>query len=336
MVSCPVCSANHTHSVRSVFDDRYGCPGLFELVRCMSCNHMMTSPRLAEEDLGELYSTYYPRKQIRTQDLVIEASRVTGLAGRLRRWWEGTDNQGQYLVKAGQTVLDVGCGSGLSLLEAKALGGQAYGIEADPNIHRIAEELGLRVAIGNLYENPFPGVSFDLIVLNQVIEHIPEPSFALEAIRKRLKPGGRVILAFPNRNALSRFVARERWIHWHIPYHLHHFDYPHFRKMAERLGYRVVSSRTVTPNIWTILQVRAFGHQPVRGLSNPMWVVVSSPEGRGEDEGSEPTFLNPGLLRRVKRMLRLVASHGVALCNRLIDLARMGDSIVIVLSAEKV
>lgn len=336
MVSCPVCSANKTHSVRSVFDDRYGCPGQFELVQCMSCNHMMTSPRLGEEDLGELYGTYYPRKQIRTQDLVMAASRVTGLAARLRRWWEGTDNQGQYLVKAGQTVLDVGCGSGLSLLEANALGGQAYGIEADPNVHRIAEELGLRIAIGSLHDNPFPNVSFDLIVLNQVIEHIPEPSLALEAIHKRLKPGGKVVLAFPNRSALSRRIARERWIHWHIPYHLHHFDYLRFRKMAERVGYRVVSSRTVTPNIWTILQVRAFGYKPERGLPNPMWVVVSLPERRGEDEISGPATSKTGLLRKVKRMLRLTATHGVALCNRFIDLARMGDSIVIVLSAEKV
>ena len=60
------------------------------------------------------------------------------------------------VVRPGEVMLDVGCGSGVSLLEAKALGATAFGVEADPNVKPIAEVLGLSIHFGNLQDIPFP------------------------------------------------------------------------------------------------------------------------------------------------------------------------------------
>jgi SAM-dependent methyltransferase len=324
-----------------VYDDRYGCPDLFELVRCEGCDHLMTAPRLAESQLGDLYSTYYPRKEVVTADLVAEAKDVARPTARFRRWFEGTDNQGQYLARPGETVLDVGAGSCLSVIEAQNLGADAYGIEADPSVRRIADELGLKVHIGSLHDNPFPGVSFDLIVLNQVIEHIPEPHLALEALKPRLKPGGRVVLAFPNQNSLSRRVFGERWINWHIPFHLHHFDIAHFRRLARRMGYDVVRCRTVTPNVWTMLQLRASGHTPKRGEPSPMWTSRPALGTGATEEVQAESLPSPSAPRRrglglglglgLGRFVRVMVNWSLALGNRAIDAAGQGDSVLIVL-----
>jgi len=49
--------------LREMFDDRYGHPGLFDVAECASCGFMSTEPRLSDQDLPELYSTYYPRRR---------------------------------------------------------------------------------------------------------------------------------------------------------------------------------------------------------------------------------------------------------------------------------
>ena len=116
---------------------------------------------------------------------------------RVRRWWSGTDNQGQYFVMPGQILLDIGCGSGLSLLEANVLGADVRGIEVNPNVKSIADSLGLKIHIGSLFDNPFPNEKYDLVILNQVIEHAPEPDLLLNALRFRLKNNARIVFGIP-------------------------------------------------------------------------------------------------------------------------------------------
>jgi len=329
---CPVCASTEHTSIRSVFDDRYGCPDMFSLVSCNVCGHLMTSPALVEEELGGLYSTYYPRKHVNTADLVASAFEVAGPWARLQRWWGGTNNQGQYTVSPGQVMLDVGCGSGLSLLEAQALGAQAYGIEADPNVRRIADELKLRVHIGSLHDRPFPDVSFDLIVLNQVIEHIPDPGKALEALKERLKPMGRLVLVFPNRSSLWQRLSGPKWINWHVPYHLHHFDAKGFRAFAQRHGYRVIRQKTITPNIWTILQLRALRQSPMPGVPSAMWEVKLA-TGVAPSVQTSPHASSPG--RLIRKLVRQTAFSGLALFNRLVDMVGQGDSILVEFQIER-
>lgn len=331
-IRCPVCAGEQASAIRTAFDDRYGCPDIFFLVECNGCSHIMTSPTLKEDELGNLYSTYYPRKQVVTADLIASAKSVAGPWARLSRWWKGTNNQGQYEISRDQAILDVGCGSGLSLLEAQVLGAKAYGIEADPNIRRIADELGLRVHIGSLHDRPFPGVSFDMIVLNQVIEHIPDPDIALSALKERLKPTGRVVLVFPNRRSLWQRLSGQKWINWHIPYHLHHFDADGFKAFAKRHGFKVIRQKTITPNIWSILQLRAIRQSSEPGIPSNMWEVKPA-EVVASSSLDKP--LTPSVRRIVKGLLKHMAFVSLAVLNRLIDIAGQGDSIMVELQVEE-
>ena len=61
------------------------------------------------------------------------------------RWFNGTNNQGQFLAKKGDKLLDFGCGDGTSLLESQSKGVQAFGIETDINVKPIAKELNLNI-----------------------------------------------------------------------------------------------------------------------------------------------------------------------------------------------
>ncbi len=326
-VKCPVCDSVENTFVRTAFDDRYGFPESSEIVRCDSCNHFMTLPRLSESDLPSLYGEYYPREYIDSQTLIREADGVASLAARLRRWWEGTNNQGQYSVSPGELMLDIGCGSGLSLLEARAFGAKAVGIEADPNVQRIADELGLQIHMGNLEDAPLSSQLFDLIILNQVIEHIPEPGEILHAVKKFLKPGGRLTITFPNRRSFWCLLFGKKWINWHIPYHQHHFNAKGFARFASHLGYRVVRQKTITPNIWTILQLRALREKAVVGVPTTLWTVRPAPVVSDiEDDIADRSWSLRGVVRDI---FHFFVCTSLSIINRLVDVVGYGDSLMI-------
>ena len=322
---CPVCGGKSESFLREAFDDRYGQPELFALVTCDRCGHVMTAPRLEESDLGPLYGTYYPRKHVDVADLRREACRVVTRFAALRRWWMGTYNQGQYSARPGDSMLDVGCGSCLSLLEAQALGAQVRGVEADPNVSRLASELNLQIHIGSLFDEPFPGELFDLVTLNQVIEHIPEPDRVLERLRSRLRPGGRLVLVFPNVRSFWCRISGDRWINWHVPYHLHHFSREGFAQLAGRCGYRIRTVRTITPNLWTVLQLRTLRLSVSRGVPSPMWGVVPA---AGEGSQSMPA-LRRRVLRTMRRAVVTMLMLPLAVINRSIDALGWGDSLMV-------
>lgn len=317
---CPVCQGKAFSQGSEVFDDRYGEPNLYRLANCKRCGHLATTPQLRESDLPTLYGTYYPRKLVNSDDVASEGARVKRPLAKFLRWLNGTDNQGQYRVRAGQLMLDVGCGSGVSLIEAKALGAVAFGIEADPNVKQIAEALSLNIHFGSLEDQPFAENRFDLIVMNQVIEHFPNPDLALKTLRGRLTSNGRMVLVFPNTASLWRRLSGKRWINWHIPYHLHHFDLKHFERMAQQCGLEVLRSRTITPNVWSLLQLQANRYQAKRGQPSPIWLVAGHSES-GSATKSRSKVLLP--------ILRMIIFSIFAVFNRIVDSLGIGDSLMV-------
>ena len=197
-LNCPVCENKKFETFKDVFDDRYGEPNKYNLAKCTRCNHISTFPRLQEKDLGELYKKYYPRKDINYEEILKKSNKDFSLMSNLLYWLKGVNNQGHFYAKKEEIVLDIGCGDCSSLIEIRNLGAKAFGIEADINVKSIAESLDLDVHFGSIEDNPFSGKKFDLIVMNQVIEHIPEPDKCLKIVKQRLSERGRMILVFPN------------------------------------------------------------------------------------------------------------------------------------------
>jgi SAM-dependent methyltransferase len=319
---CIVCSTTLEQYIPVISDDRYGCPGIYSIARCSACGQMATLPPLRESDLPDLYSRYYPRREMDLASLSKEADKVRAPLAGFRRWLAGTDNQGHYRARPGQTVLDIGSGSCLALLEMRAMGVEAYGVEADPNVRSISGHFGLSVHIGSIHDHPFPGVMFDLIVLNQVIEHVPDPLALLSLVKGRLKPGGRVVLSFPNTTSMQAAHSGVRWINWHVPYHQHHFNRRSFEKLAVRAGYEPVTARTITPNLWTVLQLRVNRETPAEGLASATW----SSQATGAN--ARPPF-HALLKRKLISLGARVATVPVAFFNRTYDALGKGDSLLV-------
>jgi SAM-dependent methyltransferase len=116
--------------------------------------------------------------------------------------WRTAENSAAYLLphlRAGQDLLDVGCGPGtitadLALVVAP---GQVVGIDAAADVVARAQQhargLGLanlRFEAGDLFALGYPDASFDVIHLHQVLQHLADPAAALLELRRVLRPDG--------------------------------------------------------------------------------------------------------------------------------------------------
>ncbi len=132
-------------------------------------------------------------------DFMVEVTSL-GHASMLRRM---TVDNAQ--IKPGDSVLDVGCGTGDVALLAKtrANAGKVYGIDPSPEMIAVArskaarkkQEIDFRVSV--IEALPFPDASLDVVTSSLMMHHLPEDLKArgLVEVLRVLKPGGRLLIA---------------------------------------------------------------------------------------------------------------------------------------------
>jgi len=136
-------------------------------------------------------------------DLLVWLLDALGFRGRLRELrHRAVDLAG---LQPGESVLDVGCGTGtLALLAKERVGdtGRIYGIDPGPRqIARARSKAARRGAnidlrVGVIEQLPFPDQSFDVVLSTMMMHHLPDDlkRRGLAEIERVLKPGGRVII----------------------------------------------------------------------------------------------------------------------------------------------
>ena len=96
-------------------------------------------------------------------------------------------------------VLEVGGGDGYFAELLTKMGCDVTFVEPSPGACKIARGRPLRrIVEGKLTEKMFPGEVFDVVVLRQVLEHVPRPLRFLRLVRTYLKDGGKVLIEVPN------------------------------------------------------------------------------------------------------------------------------------------
>jgi methionine biosynthesis protein MetW len=106
----------------------------------------------------------------------------------------------QSVLPEGGSVLDVGCASGglLALLAPRA--GRTAGIELSQTAARAASAVADEVHHGGIADRdlPFAPGSFDVVVLADVLEHLPDPEAGLRRAVDLARPGGALVISVPN------------------------------------------------------------------------------------------------------------------------------------------
>ncbi|MCI4407802.1 MAG: class I SAM-dependent methyltransferase [Thermofilum sp.] len=167
-------------------------------------------------------------------------------------------------------IIELGCGDGSTVREvANALGAvEVYGVDVNEEVLKKAEDRGVKVIKTDLNNDilPFENEFFDIILMEEVIEHLINPDNAFKEAYRILKKGGLFIVSTPN---LAWWVNRLILLLGYQPYwsecstvynvgkfkrdlrrpisgHLRLYTYRALKQLLELYDFKVVASKGVT------------------------------------------------------------------------------------------
>ena len=263
--TCLLCGADGSTLYDGMIDCLWGVPGQWGLRQC-ECGLAWLHPQPCAQDIAKLYARYYTHAEVDTGRL--ERLRQEFLKCVLARMGYRVQPSRLWLARALSRVpsiararaleifdlpassvgklLDVGCGSGRFIRQMQSLGWDASGVDPDPAAVAYGTSQGLSVFQGTVSDAP-PNSRYDVITLNHVIEHVPDPIGLLAECKKRLTPRtGRLLITTPNLSSLGHRWFGRYWRGLETPRHLVLFSVPGLRKCASEAGLSVQSLRTET------------------------------------------------------------------------------------------
>lgn len=264
---CRICNSTKIFLYKdNLYDDRFGYPGRFRLLKCPDCGHKMLEGEFSPGLLSRLYSEYYPRSSFNPEDHK-PYKEVRGF----QSWFAGDSAFAFRWVPENVRVLDIGCGFGEALGYQKMRGCEVYGVDADENVRRVADKFGYDVRVGLFDPNLFDRSFFDYVTLDQVIEHVTDPLGFMQGVYQVLKPGGYVVLSTPNSNGWGAKCFGRFWINWHVPYHLQFFSYKSMKIVSENAGLFIQKYKIRTSSEWLFYQLQHLVTFPNEGEPSGFW-----------------------------------------------------------------
>ena len=196
--NCPFCGCLE-------YEKAYIRPDQLKVVLCNSCDTHYVSPGPKEEALDDFYKSYYGNH---AKNLEINSDSYKKI--------NNSDIYGDVRISVLTTlldiskaeVLDVGCGNGEFLLNLKCLGARVTGIDLSQEAVNAADSNGvdrvLKVAFSDFNDN----IKYDLIILNDVIEHPLQPINLIEKAVSLLNTRGLLLIWTPNNDNI--FIDSEK------------------------------------------------------------------------------------------------------------------------------
>lgn len=226
---CNICgSTKISHRMEfEVFEGRGSRYENVSVVRCGGCGVRRRMPELLDDYEEEYHKPYLEQgSAIHSHTLRHFADLMTF---RFKDFRHGQER-----------LLDVGCSTGRVLQLAKTMGFTAVGLDYSEWAAKHCQSLGFECRHGSLIGQWEEDSLFDVVHCSHTIEHVPDPVSYLMEMRRLLRPGGILMLAFPNYFSLPRIYWRKKWPIWCLDSHLWQFTLGQMASICSQLGFRIL------------------------------------------------------------------------------------------------
>jgi 2-polyprenyl-3-methyl-5-hydroxy-6-metoxy-1,4-benzoquinol methylase len=264
--ACPLCQSHCNRQYVNV-NRRYASNEYkLDLLKCAACGFVFLGNEIDIEYDGD----YLARENVLTKDdpyaQFIANERVASIARVVP-------------PEPGKAFLDIGIGDGLLLYLAEELGYTTYGLDINADGLRLARSIyGIRAAFSlEPMADAFPGTQFDVIHMNEVIEHVPNPMPLLKDCRKRLKEGGILVIQTGNIDSIVSKVTGRSWAYIR-PVHVSYFSTKTLLHAVEESGFKPIKWMTLDWRLQSVVNQagRLLKHGQVKGGLKMMTLYLTS------------------------------------------------------------
>lgn len=220
------------------------------VAECARCQLRFTVPTVID-DWSEFYGDHYAPYRKRLKQHRKEA-RARWLSDKLGPWLAGRLAPTRFPLPFGNgRALEIGCGAGSDLRRMVDLGWEVTGLEPSSSAAEKASRWsGASVLVDFFPSSRLSHRSFQLIVAQQVIEHLDSLDTMGAEIARLLAPGGRLFISVPNCDSWSARQFGPGWIGWDLPRHRTHFTRQTLARWAQEAGLVVDSVKTQSHAHW--------------------------------------------------------------------------------------
>ncbi len=248
-VKCAVCGSDDNEPIGVGEDYEYRTSrDIFLAVRCAVCDLVYLNPRPDVSEFETIYPSNYHAFDFSEKDYgIVHKIRARLEAKRLLSWCKDLPTDAR--------ILDVGCGDGFHLKLLREYGAPDWtleGADIDVRAARMTEKAGFTVHRGSIENSDLPEDFYDLAIMIQTIEHLEKPFDILTAVKKSLKPNGKLVVVTDNTDSLDfKLFKGAHWGGYHFPRHWSLFNRKSLTNLATRVGFEIEDFKTqVSPVNW--------------------------------------------------------------------------------------
>jgi len=232
----------------------------FSLVSCADCGFRYHSKVIPDEWVPIVYGKWISREQIASFEAAHSHEKSSDFDQKLRDLRLIMRLRKLALAKGAPadslSLLDFGCGDGKLIALARSMGISSFGIDVSASRTMAAHASGCPIYpsvqdLRNSVEKPF-----NMVVLNQALEHLKNPYSMLQSIASSMAPGGAIFVGVPN----CLGIDRPRTFHeFHCVQPIEHincFTPSSLKRFVEKRGFSQVRTpfSLVALNGWAALR----------------------------------------------------------------------------------
>lgn len=226
--------------------------GNFNIVECQNCNLIYVNPRIEEHKLNLVYASdkilggnwknFWQFFNMKIEDTFTVNKKTKAYDVGLYDW--KFDIIEKYFKSTEKIkLLDIGCGDGKFVHDAKTKGYDALGIDLSPERIKNGKELynlsnkELRCMNIDQFNSD---EKFDVIVAWDVIEHLVSPNLFLEQIKRISHKETIILILTMSVDSITYKLFQKNWNYINPPQHLYYFSHLTMKRLYKKCGFDLI------------------------------------------------------------------------------------------------